>query len=124
MIDWRINQMILEGAGTAEEFDHAKKHILSALVRLSNRQRAERLAIVDSEGNLLNNPKTAPQTWIVQKKGTPFFRHYNEVQNLNDRFVVDFIDHAMVGENEDFVRVINQVVSRVSCCFLYFSSFF
>ena len=113
--------MVNEGAGTAEEFDHAKKHILSSVVRLANRQRAERLATLDGDGTLLNNPKTAPLLWIVPKNGTPFFRHYNEVSNLNDKFVVDFIDHPMVGGNDDFIRVINQTVSKVSCCLLYFS---
>lgn len=121
---WRINQLILEGAGTAADFDHAKKHVLSAVVRLANRQRSERLATFDSEGNLTNKPKTAHDMWIVHKSGTPFFRHYNEIENLNDPFIQDFVDNPMVGDNEEFVKVINAAVARVTCCLSYVPKLF
>lgn len=122
---WRINQLLQakpEPAGTPEDFKHTVKNALSSLVRYANRQRQERQVTLGKNGEVILKPKTGEALWIVKKPGTPFFRHYNEVDNERDQFIQDFIDHPAVGENQEFLPIINEAVARVSFLLNYLQS--
>lgn len=124
MVDWRINQLLQakpKPAGTREDFARTKINIFSALVRLANRQRSERGAVLDSLGRNINkHVKAGKANWILKKKGTTFYRHYNEVDNENDPYVKDYVDNALVTGDEEFIAIVNEAAAKVRDFFLNF----
>lgn len=117
VVEYYISHLVASNVGKKEDYDMTWANILSAMVRLANRQRQDRSLKYDEvTGALKKKPKTGHL--IDKKPGTPFYRHYDEVANKNDKFIEYFVDSDVMGDNPAFIHAINAI--KASFLFIYF----
>lgn len=102
--------MVETGCGKPEDYEFVPQQVESALARLANRARIERMVVFADDGKtIVREGKCKKELWVYQTPGTPFFRHYNELRNAQDDFVKYFVDHDEIGKNPVFLAIVNRI---------------